>query len=199
MYIFFFFSLFFTSRHIFYVPMLPVSACTILTFERREILDQSTFDTCSTHDFSNQNKLQQKCHQVGFFKNYKTTIKSFKNYYVLGFFENLAVFLFWFKTGNKKERQFRILLVFGAAKLMNSRNLVQGRYKTNTLGIHTKKLSQQAFFHLIRFEIFPTRCIFTYRKWTKYSICTIIQDHTIIRTTRVGNFVRFKVQTQVLT
>ena len=114
--------------------MLPVSACTILTFERREILDQSTFDTCSTHDFSNQNKLQQKCHQVGFFKNYKTTIKSFKNYYVLGFFENLAVFLFWFKTGNKKERQFRILLVFGAAKLMNSRNLVQGCwYKTNTL------------------------------------------------------------------
>ena len=84
----FFFNLFSTSRYIF------VSACIILTFERREILDQSTFDTCSTHNFSNQNKLQQKCHQVGFFK----------KYYVLGFFENLAVFLFWFKTGNKKER-----------------------------------------------------------------------------------------------
>ena len=73
----FFLSSFYLSPHI--LCMLPVSACTILTFERREILDQSTFDTCSTHDFSNQNKLQQKCHQVGFFKNYKTTIKSVKN------------------------------------------------------------------------------------------------------------------------
>ena len=81
-----FFNLFFTSRHIFYVQV--VSACTILTFERREILDQSTFDTFSTHDFSNQNKLQQKMHQVRLFQKLK------KNYYVFGFFENLALFLF---------------------------------------------------------------------------------------------------------
>ena len=136
MYIFFFFNLFFTSRHIFYVCYLYLLVKLYYSYiwKKREILDQSTFDTFSTHDFSNQNKLQQKCHQVGFFKNYKTTIKSFKNYYVLGFFENLAVFLFWFKTGNKKERRFQIFLVFGAAKSMNSRNLVQGRwYKTNTL------------------------------------------------------------------
>ena len=113
--------------------------CTCLyfsCFERREILDQSNFDAWSMRDVSKQNKLQQKCHQVGFFK----------KYYVLGFFENLAVFLFWFKTGNKKERQFRILLVFGAAKLLNSCNLVLGRwYKTNTLEIHIHILGVRYF------------------------------------------------------
>ena len=68
--------------------------------------------------------------------------KNFKNYYVFGFFENLALFLFWFKTGNKKECRFQIFLVFGAAKSMNSRNLVQGRwYKTNTLPDSTWKWS----------------------------------------------------------
>ena len=54
------------SSHI--LCMLIVSACIFLTFERKEILDQSNFDAFSMHDFSNQNKLQQKCHQLWFSK-----------------------------------------------------------------------------------------------------------------------------------
>ena len=64
-----FFNLFFTSRHIFYVCYLYLLVKMYYSYiwKRREILDQSTFDTFSTHDFSNQNKLQQKCHQLWFF------------------------------------------------------------------------------------------------------------------------------------
>ena len=54
------------------------------------------------------------------------------------------------------------------------------------LFIHTKS-RPHAFFHLIRFEKFPQTCIFTYKRQIKYPTHAFIQDHTIIRATRVQN------------
>ena len=48
-----------------------------------------------------------------------------------------------------------------------------------------KKSRPHTFFHLIRFEIFQPTCIFTYKRRTKNRTNTFIQDHTIIRATRV--------------
>ena len=52
--------------------------------------------------------------------------KSFKNHYVLGF-KNFGSLIVLIQNWQQKDRRFRIFLVFGAAKPMNSRILVQGR------------------------------------------------------------------------
>ena len=53
-------------------------------------------------------------------------IKSFKNYYVLGFFENFGSFLVLIQNWQQKRAPILNLLVFKAGKLMNSHNLSQG-------------------------------------------------------------------------
>ena len=47
--------------------------------------------------------------------------------------------------------------------------------------IYSKKIRPHASFLLIKFENFPQRCIFTYKRQRKYPTHTFIQDHTIIR------------------
>ena len=111
--------------------MLSVSACKVVLFlhlkEERNIGSIYFWHIFDTRLFKSKQTSTKVAPGLAF-------SKLSKNYYVFGFFENLALFLFWFKTGNKKERRFRIFLFFGADKLMNSHNLVQGRWhKTNKI------------------------------------------------------------------
>ena len=58
------------------------------------------------------------------------------------------------------------------------------------LFIHTKKSRQLAFFYITRFEIFPKKCILTYKMLKKYHTSTFIVDHTVIGATRAMRFLK---------
>ena len=84
-------------------------------------------------NFKSKQSFNKSVTRSGFFKSF---IKSFKNYYVLGFFENFGSFLVLIQNWKKKRMAISNFLVFGAAKSMNSRNLFQGRwYRETTLNM----------------------------------------------------------------
>ena len=58
-------------------------------------------------------------------------------------------------------------------------------YHNVHIPMYSQKTRQYVFFSLIRFEIFPKTCILTYKSWKKYLSHRFIQDHTVIRATRV--------------
>ena len=130
-----FFNLFFTSRHIFYVCYLYL---LVLFLHLKE--EKYWINLLSTH-------VQHTTFQIKTNFNKSVTRLAFsKNIMYLAFLKTWLSSCSDSKQAIKKECQFRILLVFGAAKLMNSCNLVLGRwYKTNTLEIHIHILGVRYF------------------------------------------------------